>query len=584
MCNHSAALLAVLLLIVFFPTTADVYAQHSPDQGSGLRPSERFLPLPEIPSRESESMISSPPSVPSTTPADFPEKKFIQDPNKQVYVQLESIVFEGNTVFQVEELNELAKPYLHTPVSVDELEELRRLVTQHYIHAGYVTSGATFPPDPLQGKTLRIKIVEGKVDEIRIKGEGWLRRSYVTNRLIPDDSKPVNMSEVQDRFRLLLTDPLFERLNGRLLPGSERGLSILDVEVTRARPYQFSVLSDNYRAPSVGAIALGANTWVRNLTGQGDLLDFTFMTSAPSGGEAYQYSGNWQLPLGDYGTQFYFSFNKANVSITEEPLINLDIKSDTFSVEGGLNQTLINTLQRRLTFGAGLAFKDNETTLLGQPFSFVPGLLNGKNQISVVRINQEYIERWEKFVLAFRSTFSVGQDIFGSTIQKNHLNPDSDYLAWLGQMRGLWNLPAIKSDLLIKGTVQVSDDPLLPLERIAVGGRHTVRGYRENQLVRDNGYASSVELHIHLLGSSQSKYRFDLVPFFDHGAAWNHNDSTPTKQTTAHLYSAGVGFQFRVDRFSGEFFWAHHLAHDTVRQSNDLQDHGIHFQARIDTF
>lgn len=125
--------------------------------------------------------------------------------------------------------------------------------------------------------------------------------------------------------------------------------------------------------------------------------------------------------------------------------------------------------------------------------------MHGKNQIATVRIHQEYIERWEKFALAFRSTFSVGVDAFGATIQKNHLNPDSEYFAWLGQSRGIWNLPQIKSDFVFKGNVQVSDDPLLPLERMAVGGRHTVRGYRENQLVRDNGYAASTELHIHLV-------------------------------------------------------------------------------------
>jgi len=575
--------LSVLILLTISALSS--YGQDSNDYGPDLRPSERPLSLPALPPPEPESIITTP--APPLVPTDSSEKQITQDQAKskqQQHIELESIVFEGNTVFQKEELNALVKPYLNTPVSIDELEELRRLVTQHYISAGYVTSGATFPPNPLQGKTLYIKIIEGRVDELRIKGEERLRKSYVGNRLIPDDSQPVNMNDLQDRFRLLLTDPLFDRLNGRLLPGSDRGLSILDIEITRSRPYQFSVLSDNYRAPSVGAIALGANAWVRNLTGQGDTLDFTFLTSAPTGGEAYQYSGNWQMPLGDYGTQFYFSFNKANVSIIEAPLTNLDIKSDTFSVEGGLSQTLINTLKRRLTFGAGLAFKDNETTLLGEQFSFVPGLLTGKSQISVVRINQEYIERWEKFVLAFRSTFSVGQDLFGSTIQKSHHNPDSDYFAWLVQTRGLWNLPAIRSDLVIKSMVQVSDDPLLPLERIAVGGRNTVRGYRENQLVRDNGYAGSVELHIHLLGSSQSKYRFDLVPFFDHGAGWNHHDSTPTKQTTAHLYSAGIGFQFRAHRFNGEFFWAHRLAHDTARQHGDLQDHGIHFQARIDAF
>lgn len=558
---------------VLFASTANSQSLINP--ASSLRPSENPLslePLPATPGIAIPEKLESKPSA--------------QEQKNQTLgtIELDTVLFEGNTVFSNEELNALAKPYLHRFVGVDELEELRRSITYYYINKGYITSGATFPSNPIEGKTLRIKIVEGKIGEMRVDGQGWLRQSYIENRLILNKDSPLNMNTLQDRFRLLLTDPLFERLNGRLLPSADRGVSILDLEVTRSRTYQLAAISDNYRAPSVGGIALGANAWIRNLTRQGDLIDFTFLTSAPSGGDAYQYSGTWLMPISDYGTRAYFSANNANVSIIEEPLANINIKSNSFTVEGGLNQLLIDNLQRRLSFGAGISVKDNETNLLGQSFSFIPGLPNGKSQISAVRINQEYIERWEKLVWALRSTFSVGVDALGSTIQKNHLNPDSDYFAWLGQSRGVWNLPQIKSDFVFKGTVQVSDDPLLPLERMAVGGRNTVRGYRENQLVRDNGYAASTELHIHLVGDSQTKYRFDLVPFFDFGAAWNNNDSTATKQTTRHIYSAGIGFQFRIHRFNSEFFWAHRLEGKSPQQHGDLQDQGIHFQARLDAF
>lgn len=551
------------------------YGQNSIHTPSHLRPSEaplQLTPLPNMPDisipKQQEEKESSP----------------RHQSQKLVNITIDSILFEGNTVVTTTELDELAKPYLNKPIGVVEIEELRRAITHHYINKGYVTSGAIFPTNPIGDKALRIKILEGRIGEIRIAGRGRLRQGYIENRLIPQRNTPINMNTLQDRFRLLLTDPLFERLNGRLIPGSDRGASILDLEVTRSKPYQLAAISDNYRAPSVGGIALGANAWIRNLTRQGDLIDFTFLTSTPAGGDAYQYSGTWLMPISDYGTRAYFSANNSNVSIIEEPLSNINIQSNSFTVEGGLNQLLIDSLQRRLSVGSGVSFKDNETSLLGQPFSFIPGLLHGKNQIATVRIHQEYIERWEKFALAFRSTFSVGVDAFGATIQKNHLNPDSEYFAWLGQSRGIWNLPQIKSDFVFKGAVQVSNDPLLPLERMAVGGRHTVRGYRENQLVRDNGYAASTELHIHLVGDNQAKYRFDLVPFFDFGAAWNNNDSTPIKQTTQHIYSAGVGFQFRVSRFSSEFFWAHRLEGKSAQSHGDLQDHGIHFQARVDAF
>lgn len=566
-------LLYPVFVLAYIP---DVSSQMSIFPDSNLRPSEKPLNIPDLPPDSPEIKLPEKQTAPSSNQRS--EKSDFKT------IVIESVLFEGNTVISSQELEVLVAPYLNKPVTVEQLEDLRHSITRYYIDKGYVTSGATFPTDAIQNQTLRIKLIEGQVGDVQIRGEERLRKGYVENRLIPNKKKPLNMNDLQDQFRMLLMDPLFERLNGRLLPGTERGLSVLDLEVTRSRSYQFSAISDNYRAPSVGGIAIGANTWVRNLTGRGDLLDFTFLTSAPTGGNAYQYSGNWLMPISDYGTKAYFSANNANVSIVEEPLSNVNIKSDTLAVEGGLSQSLIENLKRRLIFGAGIGFKDNETTLLGESFSFIPGLPNGKSQISVVRINQEYIERWEQLVWAFRSTFSVGIDAFGSTIQNNQQNPDSNYFAWLGQSRGVWNLPALKSDFVLKGAIQLSNDPLLPLERMAVGGRHTVRGYRENQLVRDNGYAGSVEFHVHLIGNNQTKLRFDLVPFFDFGAAWNHNDSTSVKQTTQHIYSAGIGFQFRVHRFSSEFYWAQRLEGKSTQQHGDLQDSGIHFQARLDAF
>jgi hemolysin activation/secretion protein len=308
------------------------------------------------------------------------------------------------------------------------------------------------------------------------------------------------------------------------------------------------------------------------------------MSSEPTSGKMTQYSGNWLMPVWDYGTKAYFSFNRSNASIVESSLVNLNINSDSFSVEGGLNQILIDNLQRRLTIGAGVGFKENQTVLLGDSFSFTIGSSTGKTKVSFVRLNQEYIERWEKVAVALRSTFTVGLDSFGATIKADPLLADSNYFAWLGQSQGVWHLPYAQSSLVFKGTLQLSNDPLLPLERMAVGGRYSVRGYRENQLVRDNGYTTSVELHFPLLGEGKAKYRFDLVPFFDSGAGW-YNPSAGNINTSAqNLYSTGVGFQFQIPHFNGEFFWAHRLEDQSIRQHGNLQDDGIHFQTRLDAF
>ncbi|NOT86186.1 MAG: hypothetical protein HOP02_15730 [Methylococcaceae bacterium] len=113
----------------------------------------------------------------------------------------------------------------------------------------------------------------GKLDGIKIKGTEWLREGYVKNRLLPDTNQPFNLLALQEKFQLLLSDPLVSRLNGRILPGTTLGSSILDVDVTRAKPYQLTLFGNNQRPPSIGAEAFGVNGVLRNLTGLGDTLE-----------------------------------------------------------------------------------------------------------------------------------------------------------------------------------------------------------------------------------------------------------------------------------------------------------------------
>jgi hemolysin activation/secretion protein len=135
---------------------------------------------------------------------------------------VERIVIDGNTVFPEQDLRALTQPYEGRDVSVAELEELRQKLTRHYIDHGYVNSGAVIPADALKDGVLRFQIVEGRLDEIRVKGLGRLREGYVKNRLLSDPDQPFNLHDLQERFQLLLSDPLISRMNGRILPGASR--------------------------------------------------------------------------------------------------------------------------------------------------------------------------------------------------------------------------------------------------------------------------------------------------------------------------------------------------------------------------
>jgi hemolysin activation/secretion protein len=57
----------------------------------------------------------------------------------------------------------------------------------------------------------------------------------------------------------------------------------------------------------------------------------------------------------------------------------------------------------------------------------------------------------------------------------------------------------------------------LPLEQMAIGGRFSVRGYRENTMVRDHGLIVSLEGRIPLVENRRWAEFVQLVPFVDFG-------------------------------------------------------------------
>ncbi len=567
MVRPSALFGAVLLLLILqCPSAIAIGGAESMDRPSAYPP---YLP-PYAPTQKPKGFTL--PELPAT-----PESQNI--PNQKLFVK--QIVITNNTVFEDDELNAIAQAYENREATLAELEELRQALTRYYIDHGYINSGAIIPRDGFHEGVLQINIIEGKL-EVRVKGEERLRKGYIENRLQGDPDQPLNIQELQDRFQLLLSDPLISRMNGQIVPGASPGHGILDVDVVRARAYHLSVFGNNFRPPSIGAEAFGLNASVYNLTGLGDTLDFLYYHSSGSD----RYAGGFSLPLTDWGTLAFFHFDEGDSAVVEAPTNKLNIKSQVHNLEGGISHPLINTLRQRLTLGVMLAVRENETSLLGQPYSFVIGVPDGHNQATVVRIFQDYTQRWDAHALAFRSTFSAGIHALGSTPFKQSGYPSSEYFAWLGQAQYAYRVGNDGSQLLLRGNVQLSNAALLPLEKIAVGGVGTVRGYRENYRVRDEGYNVSMEYHYPLwIGLAKTgSNSFTLIPFVDYGEAWDYPSVFTNGQDTSALFSVGAGFIWQFKPLNTEFFYGYAINKPKPNQTGNLQDDGIHFQVRLDVF
>lgn len=496
-------------------------------------------------------------------------------------VTAKGFVFEGNTLVAAAELAQIAEPFVGQPLDTDGLETLRQRLTRHLISRGYVNSGVVLAEPAVSDGIVRFRVVAGQVREVRQQGLDGLHEGYLARRLVRPQDGALNMDVMRERFQLLLEDPLFDRLNARLLPGDAAGDAILDIDVTRARPYQLSAFVSNHRPPSIDEYGYGLSGWVRNLTGRGDLLEGS-LTAPVKGSGGVRASLNWRMPLNASGTQFIAQFEHGQSSVVEEPLQVLNIRSKLDSKEIGISQTLLEELDKKLTVGVSRVRRENRTTLLGEPFSFTPGEPDGVTRIWSWRFWQEYTQRSEKQVLALRSTFSHA---------RNNLQTVTDlpvpgeqtaqrYGSWLGQAQYLRQIQDQGAQIVARLSVQHARDRLPALDQLAIGGAASVRGFRENQLLRDTGAILNLELDYPLVRQYGSAFNLSLVPFYDYGRGKNRGAAADS------LSSLGLATRIRWQGVSVDLAVAKRLTHPSsvTTAGGTLQDKGVHLRVAYQFF
>lgn len=498
-------------------------------------------------------------------------------------VELKRVVFEGNTVFSAEELDGLSSEFLNRKLAAADLETLRRKVSQYYIDHGYVNSGAMLVSQSLAEGILRLKIIEGRLVDVRQSGLERLPEDYLRDRLIAGSGEPLNAAKLQDRYRQLLADPLIQQLNGRLLPGSRPGEAVLDLQVTRGRPYQLYLGADDYQTPSVGAYTGRIGGWVDNLLAVGERIDAHFVAN----GGALGYNTGISVPVTAHDTRVSFRYSDTSSTIVEAPLDTLNITNRIVGFDGGISQPIYRTFADDVTLGLNFVVRQNRTQLAGEclPVSGL-GIAGCETQASVLRMTQRFLHRGEQRSLVFWSTFNAGLDLFGATTNQPGLQ-SGEFFSWLGQSLFSEKLLDNGAALTIKASIQLADSPLLNLERYALGGAYTVRGYRENTYVRDNGFNTSVEIKYPLYGGNDGeKNSLYLVPFLDYGGVWDNATAVNAKQPTHYLYSSGIGLSWQYKQLSAEFYWAHAFTppQSRVLTSRSIQDDGIHFRVNLNVF
>ena len=497
--------------------------------------------------------------------------------NIRVFVH--DIHVTGSTVFSDAELAEVTAPYRNREITTEDLERLRLALTLMYINKGYLTSGAIIPDQDVSFGTIILQIIEGKLSRIDVEGNEWYRSSYLRDRVARGVSTPVSIQPLQERIQLLQQDPRIERINAELKPGDVRGESILNMRVKDANPFKAWLEFNNYQTPVVGAERGLATVAHQNVTGNGDQFMFTYGRSR---GVNPIIDTSYSLPLNRYDTTLSAYYRRNAFLVVENPFRTLDLNVDSEVIGIAVRQPVYRTVTDEFALSLAGEHLYLKTTSAfdapGLPSLFIPGSsTTGVATVSALRFSQEYTHRSPSFVFAALSRVSVGLNVLGATVNSGPL-PDGRFVSWLGQAQAVkrlddwWGI-----QLLGRVAAQLASDRLFPLEQMPVGGRFSVRGYRENTLVRDDAVLASFESRLPLFRFASGEDRLQFAQFVDFGHAWNAKGDTPDPQTLA---SVGVGLRWMIlpqERARFEVYWGQQLNHVRGGEGN-LQDHGIHLQ------
>jgi hemolysin activation/secretion protein len=500
----------------------------------------------------------------------------------QVFVR--EVRVEGSTVYSAEELDELTRPWTNRELDASEIRDLVDAVTQKYVEDGYVSSGAFLPDQDLEGGVLIVKAVEAMLADVIAEGNRWYRTGFLRRRLQAMVPAPVDVGTLQEQIQLLLQEQGIRHIGAALQPGARPGENVLALNVEERIPIGVETSTANDSPPGVGPVAgqLDLADW--SLFGIGDVLAARFELSEGLISEEVRYD----LPFTPRGTTLELRFRNADSEIVESPFDAADIEADTWTAAVGLRVPVIRTPRMQLWTGVRGEHRRSTTYLAGERESFVPGPEDGVAEVNVLRFVSDWSWRSRTDAVSARSTLSWGIGALGDLDATENRGdvPDSRYVAWLGQLQWAHRFPewAWGTTLLARADLQLADDPLLSIEQIAMGGVGTVRGYRENLLVRDQGVIASLELRIPLLHPFSegeiAGFRLALAPFADFGYAWNVGH-TPPVQTLASL-GLGLRWSWR-DRIEGYAYWGGRLR-SVPRTDSNIQDDGFHLGIRVRVF
>ncbi len=458
----------------------------------------------------------------------------------QIKFVLKQIVLEGNHVYTNQQLEAIYKDKIDTEISVAELQNIVQDITNYYRNNGYVLSRAILPPQHVENGIVRVKIIEGYINNVNVIGVPKGAREMIQDygkQIIK--SRPLKLSVMEYYLRLANEIPGVE-VKAVLEPSKDQvGASDLNLSA-EAKTLTGSFSYDNYGTRYIGPNQDTLNASLNSIFISGDATRLIYATTTrPTNLKFYDIS--YESYVNSYGTTVTLGKNN---SLTEPglDLAIIDINGSSSTYYLSLQHPLLRTRTKNLTLDAGFNYLDS------QVLSFSSLIYN--DHIRSLKFGGNY-----DFADSYGGTNSIalhaeqGFNILGASNNPNstttsRFGATGVYTRFMGQAARLQHIYSKLSAFLLANG-QYSFNPLLSAEQVGYGGSQLGRGYDPAEIIGDRGVGGSIELRLDFAPEWHYLQTIEPYVFYDAGEIWNIKNVVGIKQKQS-LTSTGLGTRFTL--------------------------------------
>jgi hemolysin activation/secretion protein len=396
---------------------------------------------------------------------------------------------------------------------------------------GYLFARSSLPPQTLADGVLRVRLDEGRLDEIRLTGAQVVA---VRRVLAPLLGHAPTRGEVERRLALAGELPGIVLGQAEYRQEGDRGVLVVPVKRDR---WTAAGLVDNRGFHELGPVRAQASVTLNGVASERDALTFSALDTIAHPDELAVLSGRYAFHPDDTGTEIALTGSWAHTRPGAE-LAQYDITGRSTIAGASVSHPLLRSsassvwlsaeadhiaIDQRL--GQQLVRRDRLTT--------VNVALRGTTVVHGGRLNGGL-------------GVTQGLDILGATTAEDPRSsrPDASGRFTLVGAWANWTLPiATRLSAQLAASGQLATRPLLAVEQAQIGGPTFGRAYDFAERSGDRGAMGSAELDYLLVNQPHGPVRqLFLYGFADAGVVGNLRNDLGT----GTLFSAGGGLRATI--------------------------------------